>query len=181
MKRTVLESARKRALEYYKKAGIVITDEEAANIEVADFGLDMLDNTGLEIVVYINTDIYCAKEMVLFPHQNCPEHRHAPIPELGCDGKMETFRCRYGTVYLYVEGEETPDRVCHPVKEDTCYTVFHEIKLTAGQQYTIVPNTRHWFMAGDEGAVISEFSTTSRDEYDIFTDKDIKRIPEIED
>src|SRR6185437_11532858 len=43
----------------------------------------------------------CAKELVLFPGQTCPEHRHPP---LGPDkpGKEETFRCRWGTVYLYV-------------------------------------------------------------------------------
>jgi D-lyxose ketol-isomerase len=119
---------------------------------------------------------------VLFPGQTCPEHRHAPMPGIGYRGKQETFRCRYGTVYLYVEGEETKGRVCHPSREDKgCYTVFHEIRLEAGEQYTIMPDTKHWFMAGSDGAVISEFSTTSRDELDIFTDGDIKRITEIED
>ena len=43
-----------------------------------------------------------------------------------------------------------------------------------------MPNTRHWFQAGDEGCVVSEFSTTSYDEYDIFTDINIARIPTIE-
>lgn len=38
----------------------------------------------------------------------------------------------------------------------------------------------HWFQAGDEGAVVSEFSSTSRDEFDIFTDPRIKRMTEIE-
>ena len=31
----------------------------------------------------------------------------------------------------------------------------------------------------DEGAIVSEFSSTSRDEFDVFTDPRIKRIPEI--
>jgi D-lyxose ketol-isomerase len=35
----------------------------------------------------------------------------------------------------------------------------------------------HWFQAGAEGAVVSEFSSTSRDEYDVFTDPRIVRIP----
>jgi len=38
----------------------------------------------------------------------------------------------------------------------------------------------HWFQAGADGAVVSEFSTKSLDEFDIFTDPEIKRIPEIE-
>lgn len=167
------------AEDYYRRAGIVMTRKELDNIEVADFGLGELEKTGLELVVYINTDIYCAKEMVLFPGQTCPEHRHAPLPDIGYKGKQETFRCRWGEVYLYVEGEPTRGRAIHLPEEEArgYYTVFHEIRLTPGEQYTIMPDTRHWFTAGSEGAVISEFSTTSHDELDIFTDPRIKRLP----
>lgn len=59
-------------------------------------------------------------------------------------------------------------------------TVWHEVILEPGQQYTIQPDTLHWFQGGEEGAVVSEFSTTSYDEYDIFTDPRIKRMPVIE-
>ena len=44
---------------------------------------------------------------------------------------------------------------------------------------TIPPNTLHWFQSGDEGSLVSEFSSTSRDEFDIFTDPRIKRIVEV--
>ena len=80
-----------------------LTGEEKANIEIADFGLEDLDHCALQLVTYINTDRVCAKEMVLLPGQTCPEHRHPPFGDY--PGKEETFRCRYGTVYLYVEGE----------------------------------------------------------------------------
>ena len=109
MKRELYEQARQKALEMYEKAHIVLTPREKENLEVADLGLGDLWNTGLEIVTYVNTERCCAKEMVLFPHQTCPEHRHAPLP--GYPGKEETFRCRYGTVYLYVEGEPA-DSAC---------------------------------------------------------------------
>ena len=49
--REQFESARQQAREYLARAGIVITPEEAKNIEVADFGLNELDSTGLELVV----------------------------------------------------------------------------------------------------------------------------------
>lgn len=172
------QAAQRRALEYLQRAGIVLTPAEAAAIEVADFGLNDLERTGLQLVVYINTARVCAKELVLFPRQTCPEHRHPPI---GDDpGKEETFRCRWGTVYLYVEGPPTPDPAARPPQgREQTYTVWHEIVLRPGEQYTIQPNTLHWFQAGDEGAVVSEFSTRSRDEYDIFTDPEIRRLPEI--
>ena len=64
---------------------------------------------------------------------------------------------------------------------ETDVSVFHEIILNPGEQYTIMPETWHWFQAGEEGAVISEFSTRSTDETDVFTDKRLVRAPKIDD
>lgn len=177
--RSQLEQTRNRAAEMLGKVGIALTPEERENIEVADFGLEDLERTGLELVIYVNTDRYCAKELVLFPRQTCPEHRHPPV--MGEPGKQETFRCRWGTAYLYVEGEPAHEiKAKIPEGEEAYYSVFHEIELHPGQQYTIPPDTLHWFQAGDEGAIVSEFSSTSRDEYDVWTDPRIQRIPQVE-
>lgn len=146
--------ARERAAAMLAQAGIVLTPHEREGIEIADFGLGRLDEIGLQIVVYVNTDRVCAKELVLFPHQRCPEHRHPPFE--GEPGKEETFRVRRGVVHLHVEGAG-------------------DITLEPGDQYTVPPNTLHSFEAGDEGAIISEFSTTSRDALDVFTDPRIVR------
>ena len=182
MKKSVYEEARRRALELYEKAHIVLTPEEQERLEVADFGLGRLEDTGLEIVTYVNTERCCAKEMVLFPFQTCPEHRHASGEENGVpfEGKEETFRVRRGRCYLYVPGEGTSGQVLGGLPP-TDVTVFHEIVLNEGEQYTIYPDTLHWFRAGEDGAIVSEFSTKSRDEKDIFTDKRIVRIPKIEE
>jgi D-lyxose ketol-isomerase len=158
-------------------AGIAVTEEEARAVEVADFGLGRLESEGLEIVVYENTDRYCAKELVLFPFQTCPEHKHPPVK--GRPGKQETFRCRKGVVYLYVPGTPAEKVAAKPPSQ--FYTVFHEIVLNPGEQYTLPPETLHWFQAGPEGGIVSEFSSPSVDEADIFTDPNIKRIPIIED
>ena len=174
-----LADAQNRARQYLDRTGIVLTPEESLNMEVADFGLGELETTGLELVVYINTDRVCAKELVLFPRQTCPEHLHPPIGNQ--PGKEETFRCRWGTVYLYVEGEPTPNPAARvPGGREHTYTVWHEIELRPGQQHTILPNTLHWFQADDGGAVVSEFSTRSRDEFDIFTDPEIQRTTVVE-
>jgi len=87
------------------EAGIVLTDPEREQIEVADFGLGRLDEIGLR---------------------------------------------------LHVDGEE-------------------ELVLRPDEQLTVPPDTLHWFQAGDEGAIVSEFSTRSRDESDVFTDPRIRR------
>jgi D-lyxose ketol-isomerase len=169
------ENARKRTLEFFDRAEIVLRDDEKQNIEVADFGLNTLETIGLEIVTYVNTSRCCAKELVLFPGQICPQHRHPPYE--GSDGKEETFRCRWGEVYLYVPGEaaKTPKgRV--PASKKDAFTVWHEIILHPGEQYTLLPNTWHWFQSGPQGAVVSEFSTRSRDDLDVFIDSAIKRV-----
>ncbi len=172
--------AQEKAQEYLVRAGIVITPAEAHNIEVADFGLDELNQTGLELVVYVNTERVCAKELVLFPRQTCPEHWHPPVAD--GPGKEETFRCRWGEVYLYVGGQPAIQPKAIPPKgREHAYTVWHEIVLHPGEQYTLTPNMLHWFQAGDMGAVVSEFSTRSRDEADIFTDPDIRRTTEVSD
>jgi D-lyxose ketol-isomerase len=148
------DEGREVAAAMLEAAGIVLTPTERAGIEVADFGLGRLEEIGLQIVVYVNTERVCAKELVLFPRQLCPEHRHPPV---GDDpGKEETFRCRFGTVHLHVEGHD-------------------EIVLRPGEQFTIEPDTLHWFQAGDDGAIVTEFSTRSRDEYDVFSDPQIVR------
>jgi D-lyxose ketol-isomerase len=145
--------ARAYAAGRLEAAGVALTDEERAAIEVADFGLSRLRETGLMLLVYVNTDRYCAKELVLYPGQECPEHRHPPFD--GTPGKEETFRCRAGVVHLRVDGAE--------------------LVLRPGEQFTIPPDTLHSFRAGPEGAVVSEFSSTSRDELDVFTDPAIRR------
>jgi D-lyxose ketol-isomerase len=161
-----------------RTAGIVVTPAEARRIEVADFGLGELGSTGLELVVYVNTDRYCAKELVLLPRQTCPEHRHPPVA--GQRGKMETFRCRAGEVVLGVPGA-APRRpkARIPRGRERWYTVRHEIVLKPGDQYTIPPNTLHWFQAGALGAIVSEFSSRSRDGSDVFTDPAIRRATRI--
>ena len=176
LRRSDVDDARRRAGEMLHRAGVTTTPEERAHIEIADFGLGDLEHTGLQLITYVNTDRYCAKELILFPHQTCPEHRHPPV---GADpGKMETFRCRWGIVRLCVEGPPSPELAARPpAGSERYYTVFHELELSAGDQFTIPPDTLHWFQAGPEGAVVSEFSSTSRDELDVFTDPRIVRIP----
>jgi D-lyxose ketol-isomerase len=151
--------AREYSVGELRAAGVVVRDDELDDIEVADFGLGRLREVGLQLLVYVNTDRYCAKELVLFPGQACPEHRHPPFE--GTPGKEETFRCRRGRVELVVAGER--------------------MWLEPGEQYTIPPDTLHSFRAGDEGAVVTEFSSTSRDDLDVFTDPRIVRAPALAD
>jgi D-lyxose ketol-isomerase len=179
MKREDVERLQQEAAALLNKANIAFTPREQATMEVADFGLNDIRNIGLEIVLYENNERYCAKELVLLPRQMCPQHRHPKVDELNA-GKRETFRCRWGEVYLYVEGAATPNpKAIVADRYKKHLSVWHEMILRPGDQHTIGPDTLHWFQAGDEGAIVSEFSSTSIDNLDVFTDPNIKRVPEI--
>lgn len=172
--RAQVQQARERAAAILDAAGLTLTPAERENIEVVDFGLNVLEEVGLQIVVYVNTERVCAKEIVLFPNQTCAEHRHPPFA--GTPGKEETFRVRTGMVYLHVEGDPTRDSQARPARADRgVYTPAREIVLGPGEQFTVPPDTLHWFQAGPEGAIVSEFSTQSRDDLDLFTDPEISR------
>lgn len=171
----------KHTLHFLQSAGIVLTEDEKQHIEIATFGLEDYPRSGLQLLTYVNSSRYCAKELVLFPRQTCPEHLHPPFA--GTPGKQETFRCRWGEVYLFVDdptlrlndaGDDVTGKV--PEGSEAWYTCNRYIRLRPGEQYTIAPNTRHWFQAGYEGAVVSEFSSESRDELDIFTDPRVVRL-----
>lgn len=179
-----LAAQQRQAAERIRSSGIHLKDDEVSQIEIADFGLGRFDELGLAIYVYVNTDRCCAKELAMVPGQICPEHRHPSVD--GEPGKEETFRCRSGEVHLFLPGhkKESGEKEFAlsllPVDKHDSVTVFKHVHLLPGDQYTLKPNTPHWFVAGSQGAVISEFSTRSMDEADIFTDAAIQRVPDAE-
>lgn len=176
MTKRAVERAKAGAVEVLRKARIAVRPEEIEDMEVTDFGLGDFRTIGLQVIVYENNDRYCAKELILLPRQTCPEHRHPPVSRRNI-GKQETFRCRWGEIFLYVDGEPAAKPKARiPARYDSLLTVRHEIILKPGDQYTLPPNALHWFQAGDKGAIISEFSSTSTDEHDVFTDPRIRRV-----
>ncbi|MFH1935429.1 MAG: D-lyxose/D-mannose family sugar isomerase [Pseudomonadota bacterium] len=181
MKKHEADKFRDRASGLLKKAGIFITSEETRDMEIADCGFGDMARLGLQLVVYENNSRYCAKEIILLPRQMFPEHRHPPIDDSN-SGKKETFRCRWGTLFLYIEGDPTPEPKARiPETYGRYLTAWNEVVLRPGEQCTLTPDTLHWFQAGGKGCVVSEFSSASLDETDIFTDPRVRRIPVMED
>ena len=171
--REELGAARERAAAALAEAGIVLTSAERSAIEVADFGLSQPRRDRARVVVYVNTERVCAKELVLFPGQTCPEHRHPPAG--GSPGKEETFRCRRGA------STSTP-RAIHRRTPPVVRPIPRAARSRSGTRSssaqvisTRFRRTRSTGSRRDEGAVVSEFSTTSTDELDVFTDPRIRR------
>jgi D-lyxose ketol-isomerase len=170
-------NAREQAAKMIRGAGISITLKETGAIEPVDFGLSHLETEGAQILTLLQTTRISVKLLVLFPHQTEPEHWHPPVDD--DPGKEETVRIVWGTVYFYVEGPDTLSKGFVIPGKEQVYTLRHELVLGPGDQITCQPGEKHWFQAGDEGAVLYSFSSVARDVLDGFTDPAVNRITKI--
>lgn len=150
MKRTDVARRQRQANERLRSAGVVVPDPE--RIEIADFGLNEYDSTGLALYVKCNEDEYCSKWMALEPGQACPAHHHKK--------KKESFFVISGTVRVRA-GNET-------------------MTLGPGESCTIQRLIVHEFTSPD-GAVIEEVSTHDENSDSYFVDPRIVRDPQIEE
>lgn len=171
--RTEYKAAQRHAAELLKRTSLALTDDELAQIKVADFGLSEVAQSGGQILTLVDREI-AVKLIAMFPGQTLPEHRHPPLDDY--PGKAETLRCEWGVLYLYAEGDPTPNpQGTPPAHRRHTYTVWHEHILRPGDQVTLPPNIWHWFQGGPEGAVVWSFSSRATDVQDEFTDPDIRR------
>lgn len=170
-----LRPRRSEALRLFRKAKIHLSGKERRSIEVADFGRHAFADTSLGVLVCVNTDRRCAKDLALWSGQMRPQHRHPPV---GTDpGKEEIVCCRRDRVHRFIEGTRTrrPGARSPRAPRRAC-TVGREIVLEAGDPFTVRPGMRHGLQAGPRGAVVSAFSTRSTDENDLLDDLRILRI-----
>ncbi len=162
-----------------REAQILITDQEADAIDVADFGLNDIEKEGVQILTHFSTKRISAKVLVLLPNQTEPEHWHPPVDDDA--GKEEIIRAIAGNLRFYIPGTPNMKEGFIPEGKEDYYTMRHERILKPGDQLHLPPGTKHWFQAGPEGAVLYSFSTCVRDGFDRFTDPNVVRATIIED
>lgn len=179
IKRSEYLAAQRRAAAMIRDAGILITEAEAANIAVVDFGLSRLAMEGVQVLTFFATTRISAKVLVLFPRQTEPEHWHPAVAD--DPGKEETIRVIAGTLHFYLPGAGALRSGWIPAGQDSAYTCRREIVMRPCDQLTLAPGTKHWFQAPAGGAVLYSFSTCVRDALDRFTDPAIVRETVITD
>lgn len=160
-----------------KDAGVILTEDELARMDTADFGLGAPEVEGAQIASLIDTEKIAMRVIALLPGQTEPEHRHAGAGD--CAGKEETIRVLAGMFYLCVEGDDNLRFARVPPGKDQFYTARREYAMQPGDCLTIPPGVRHWFQAGGGGAVVYSVSTTATDAKDLFTDPAVRRVTEI--
>ena len=175
--RAELKEVSEKALKMMEAGGIHLSETESVKITAADFGLSRLEEEGIQILTMFETDRVTGKILVLLPFQTIPEHWH---PAVGDDpGKEEIIRAISGDLYLYIPGENTLKHGFIIAGKEDCYTMRHEVVLHPGEQLILAPGTKHWFQAGERGAVMYSISSKVRDTLDQFSDPSIVRETKI--
>ena len=170
---------KERAAKMIKDAGFPLSEQELSKMDVADFGLGRLEIEGAQIVPVIDTEKVAMRVIALIPCQTEPEHRHTGAGNYA--GKEETIRVISGELYLCVEGENNLRTARIPQGKEDVYTARHEHIMNPCDSVFIPAGVKHWFQAGEQGAVILSISTTAHDALDPFTDPAVSRVTVISD
>ena len=168
-----------QAAELLRRSGVPLREEEMDRIQVVDFGLGHVPVEGLQLLTMYETDRMAGRILIMLSHQTEPEHWHPPFGDN--PGKQEIIRALWGTVRFYLPGPDTMKEGFLVAGKEACYTMRNEKVLSPGDTLVLEPGSRHWFQAGPDGAIVSEFSTPSFDNQDIFTDPDITRLSNLDD
>lgn len=136
-------------------SGFPLTASDRARLEANDFGLGNLRVEG-----FVFTDLLLSPRvrvtlLVLLPGQTLPQHLHPPYQNE--PGKEETLRVLYGQARVYVRGDPSGPSPRIPAGKEAYYTARQGLALEVGEQFTVPPNTEHWFQASDQGAVCLAF------------------------
>jgi D-lyxose ketol-isomerase len=145
-------------------------------IWVSDYNTGQFMKLGLAAVMFKNNeeDRYMLMDLFLMPGQMLPEHWHEDGDKN--PAKREGWLVRSGLSHIVGEGEPNlgADVKIPSVHMNGTVTVKHEVVATPG---TFVPLTRvysrHWQLAGPEGAIITEVANVHTDSAVRHSDKAI--------
>lgn len=151
--------AKKAFLDMFEHYGIPFTPFLEENFWVNDFGLGDFENTGMGGVFWINNSEhrYFGHEIYLLPGQMIAEHYHVPS---AYPAKHESWHVRNGWVYNFGVGEPSANPPALPESQKEFITAqnFHIMRVGDISSLQVL-ESRHFLMAGDEGAVVTEYGT----------------------
>jgi len=133
---------------------------------VSDYGTGQFAKLGLAAVLFKNNeeDRYMLMDLFLMPGQMLPEHWHLDSEKN--PAKREGWLVRWGLSHIVGEGEPNlgPAVIVPACHMKGTVTVSHEVVAGPG---TFVPlsrvTSRHWQLAGPEGAIITEVANVHTD------------------
>ncbi len=152
------EKTKAAYMEMFEYYGYSVEDFLDKNLFITDFGLGDFVNVGMAGVFWINDDKhgYFAHEIYLLPNQMIVEHKHL---ETEHPAKMESWHVRYGSISSFGEGDETAGNPKTPKSQKDFITVNHVTNVAPGEVATLNRvEAPHFMIAGDKGAIVSEYA-----------------------
>ncbi|MCK4628895.1 MAG: hypothetical protein KAT56_07815 [Sedimentisphaerales bacterium] len=135
-----------------------------------DFGLGNFRKEGFAFIDILRSAKLRITLLILLPGQTLPQHLHPPYDNE--TGKEETLRVIYGHTRVYVAGSDKNEGVKVPAGKEAYYTVFEEVGLEPGGQYSIKPGIEHWLQGGQDGSVNICFQNRVDEAKNVFLDSD---------
>ncbi len=147
-------------LDMFDFYGIPYTDYLKENMFISDFNLGDFENVGMGGVFFVNDkeNCYFGHDIYLLPGQMIVEHCHVPT---SAPAKHEAWIVRNGNCVSFGEGPATEGNPAIPASQKDFVTVSHHCVPVNEGEWTALSRTtsRHFLMAGSEGAIISEVGT----------------------
>jgi D-lyxose ketol-isomerase len=133
---------------------------------VSDYGLGRFTDLGLAACMFKNNeeDRYMLMDLFLLPGQMLPEHWHEATEKN--PAKREGWLVRYGLSHIVGEGDANlnPAVVVPKCHMGGKVSVLHETAAAPGDFVPLVRVTsRHWQLAGPEGAILTEVANVHDD------------------
>ncbi|MCG8476448.1 MAG: hypothetical protein MI784_13350 [Cytophagales bacterium] len=142
------------------------------NLFISDFGQGDFVNAGMAGVFWHNSAEfgYFAHEIYLLPGQMIIEHKHLKTKY---PAKMETWHVRNGSIYCFGEGEKTEGNPEIPKSQIPHVQVNNVLKVNQGEMNTLNrQEAPHFMMAGDQGAIVSEYANYHDNDGLVFSNPD---------
>lgn len=140
--------------------GIEYTPTLTKDMWITDFGLGDFENVGMAGIFWVNdsTNCYFGHDIYLLPNQMIPEHRH--VATATHPAKFESWRVQKGNCYNFSIGEPTANAPVLPASQKEYITSLCFVAQGVDEVIHLKQvETPHFLLAGDKGAVVSEFAT----------------------
>ncbi|MEG2071445.1 MAG: hypothetical protein RR034_08750, partial [Bacteroidales bacterium] len=155
------EVALNAVLDMFDYYGIPYTEYLKKNMFITDFELGDFENVGMAGVFFVNdsTYRYFGHDIYLLPGQMIAEHYH--LPTANFPAKHESWLLRHGNCASFGIGEPTANNFAIPASQKDFVTVAdHSQEIELGNWVPLAQlESRHFLLAGDQGAIVTEFGT----------------------
>jgi D-lyxose ketol-isomerase len=153
------EVVKKAYLEMLEGYGVPFTPTLAKGIWMTDFSLGDFENVGMAGIFWVNDSIhsYFGHEIYLLPGQMIPEHFHVAS---NFPAKFESWRVTHGSCYNFAIGEPTANPPLLPVSQKNFITSLSFVHQEVDEVVSLKKiESPHFLLAGEHGAIVSEYAT----------------------